>query len=246
MAQDGDGDLPHNSSLQLGRVMDEIPSRPLDQPLAIASLQARIGRCRLCEEHRHIPKAHPITEGRASDRILLIGQAPGHVSVKLNRPFVGQTGRILDSWLVRAGFPQGSLHERIYLSSLTKCDPGKNPRAEGDRQPSTAEIALCRPFLQMELTLLRPDVVILMGSLAIAQFLGDQRLEAVVGRTFESRDIIWRPLWSGHTRARLLPLPHASSMSRWLNAPAHKALLHAALNHLSRWREELLLGLEQA
>jgi uracil-DNA glycosylase family 4 len=218
-----------------------LEARPFNRSEAVAALQTRVHSCRLCQERGHIPRAHPITEGRASDRILLIGQAPGHVAVEHGRPFTGQTGRILEGWLGRAGFPPSSLHERIYLSSLTKCDPGKSPRSAGDRQPSLAEIALCRPHLQAELTLLRPEVIILLGSLAIAQFLGNQRLEDVVGRAFGSRDVVWRPLWPGHARARLLPLPHASRMSRWLNPPAHKALLQEALAHLSLWREEMQL-----
>lgn len=207
----------------------------------IAALQRRVRGCRLCQQRGYIPVAHPIVEGRPGDRILLIGQAPGHVSIEKDRPFSGPAGRVLDAWLVRAGFPPGSLHQRVYLSSLTKCDPGKNPRGGGDRKPSPAEIALCRPYLDAELALLRPAVILLLGSLAIEHFLGKRKLEGVIGRAFGSSDVARRPLWPGHEAARLLPLPHSSGVSRWLNDPAHQALLDQSLALLGRWREELEL-----
>ena len=210
-----------------------------DRAEEIAALQARVRACRLCQEHGYIHAAHPITAGRATDRILLVGQAPGHVSIERDQPFSGPAGRVLDSWLARAGFPVGALHERVYLSSLTKCDPGKNPRGGGDRAPLPAEIALCRPYLDAELTLLRPPVILLLGGLAITRFLGKRRLDEVVGAAFRSDDLVYSPLWPGHEEARLLPLPHSSGVSRWLNDPGRQRLLDAALIHLRGWREVL-------
>ena len=207
----------------------------------VVALQARVRACRLCQEHGYIARAAPITEGRASDRVLLVGQAPGHVSIERDRPFSGPAGRVVDGWLVRAGFPPGSLHERVYLSSLTKCDPGKNPHGGGDRMPSPAEIALCRPYLETELALLQPPIILLLGGLAISAFLGTHRLAEVVGQGYTSADVR-RPLWSGHEATRLLPLPHSSGVSRWLNAPAHQALLTAALDLLNTWRDDLELA----
>ena len=211
----------------------------IDKARAVAALQARVRGCRLCQQHGYIPAAHPITEGRATDRILLVGQAPGRVSIERDRPFSGPAGRVLDGWLVRAGFPAGSLHTQVYLSSLTKCDPGKNPRGGGDRAPSPAEVALCRPYLETELAILRPDVILLLGGLAITHVLGKKRLDEVVGQSYDADDVIFRPLWPGHEGARLLPLPHSSGVSRWLNSPDHQELLAAALGHLARWRVEL-------
>lgn len=196
-----------------------------EQEAAIALLQQRIRSCRLCQEHGYIRVAHPIISGRASDRILVIGQAPGHRSIEKDLPFSGPGGRILQKWLEQAGFPEGYLHNHTYLSSLTRCDPGPNPKGNGDRRPSPQEIALCRPFLEMELQLLRPTVVLLVGTMAIEAFLGKVRLEDVIG-TYQERDGIF-----------FLPLPHPSGVSRWLNDPAHLQLLQQALKILSEWRE---------
>ena len=196
-----------------------------EQEVAIALLQQRIRSCRLCQEHGYIRVAHPIVSGRASNRILVIGQAPGHRSIEKDLPFSGPGGRILQKWLEQAGFPEGYLHNHTYLSSLTRCDPGPNPKGNGDRRPSPQEIALCRPFLEMELQLLRPTVVLLVGTMAIEAFLGKVRLEDVIG-TYQERDGIF-----------FLPLPHPSGVSRWLNGPAHLQLLQQALKILSEWRE---------
>jgi uracil-DNA glycosylase family 4 len=191
---------------------------------AIAALQQRIRTCRLCQEHGYIREAHPIVSGRATDRILVIGQAPGHRSIARDLPFSGPGGRILQKWLEQAGFPPGYLHEHTYLSSLTRCDPGRNPRGNGDRKPSPQEVALCRPYLEAELELLRPKVVLLVGTMAIEAFLGKGRLEEIIG-TFEERDGML-----------LLPLPHPSGVSRWLNDTEHMELLRKALELLDEWR----------
>jgi uracil-DNA glycosylase len=131
----------------------------------------------------------------------------------------------LQKWLEQAGFPPGYLHEHTYLSSLTRCDPGRNPRGNGDRRPSPQEVALCKPYLDAELELLHPRVVLLVGTMAIEAFFGKGRLEDIIG-TFEERDGMF-----------LLPLPHPSGVSRWLNEPEHMELLRKALEILAEWRE---------
>jgi len=204
-----------------------------NRELQIALLQQRILACRLCQEQGYIPLARPLASGRATDRMMVIGQAPGQRSVANGRSFSGPGGRILQKWLEQAGFPPGYLHEHTYLSSLTHCFPGSNPRGNGDRRPSAQEIALCRPFLEAELRLLSPKVVLLVGSMAIETYFGKGRkerregklrLEDIIG-TFEERDAI---LW--------LPLPHPSGVSRWLLDREHQKLHRQALEILSEWR----------
>ncbi len=196
----------------------------IDRAEAIRALQQRILHCRVCEEQGYIPVARPLVGGRPGDRMMVIGQAPGHRSIAKGRSFSGPGGTILQKWLEQAGFPPGYLHEHTYLSSLTRCDPGRNPRGDGDRRPSPAEVALCRPFLDAELQLLQPRVVLLVGTMAIETFFGKVKLEDVIG-TFEERDGIM-----------FLPLPHPSGVSRWLNEPEHLKLHQRALDILAEWR----------
>jgi uracil-DNA glycosylase len=134
-------------------------------------------------------------------------------------PFAGRSGAVLRAWLAQAGIDEARLP---YRSAITKCFPGKNPRGSGDRRPSPAEIALCAPWLEQELALVRPRVLLLLGRLAIDRFWGPAPLEEAVGRV--RRD-------DGRV---LIPLPHPSGASRWLNDPANRARLGRALRLVRR------------
>ena len=163
-------------------------ARAISRQAAIKELQQRIRCCRLCEEYGYIPKAQPLVNGQADDRIMVVGQAPGHRSIAKGRSFSGPGGTILQKWLEQAGFPPDYLHSHVYLSSLTRCDPGRNLRGDGDRRPSPSEIALCKPFLDAELQLLQPEVILLVGTMAIESFFGKVKLEEVIG-TYRERGI---------------------------------------------------------
>jgi len=193
----------------------------------LALLNAEIAPCQRCVVAGHLVHANPIAgaRGRATDRIMLIGQAPGRLSVERALPFGGPGGVVLDQWLTRAGFPANFLRTGIYLTALTRCFPGKHPTGKGDRAPSPPEIALCRPWLDAEFAIVNPAIVLLVGSLAIRAFCGGGPLERSVG-TLQTRD---NRLW--------LPLPHPSGVSRWLNVPSNQRLLTQALELLSDWRE---------
>lgn len=183
--------------------------------------------CRRCEVARLLERANPIRPAVLQDvRMVLIGQAPGPVTDRKGYHFAGPAGSFLEKWLERAGFPPGYFREHVYLTSLTRCFPGKSPSGNGDRVPSRQEITLCRPFLDRELDLLQPGVILLVGKMAIDAFIGKQPLTETVGRVFE-RD-----------HRTYLPLPHASGVSRWLNDPTHRAQLETALEQLSRLRRE--------
>jgi uracil-DNA glycosylase len=187
--------------------------------------------CRRCELAGYLAHANPIRPALLADaRVLLIGQAPGPVTDRKGYHFAGPAGTFLSVWLERAGFPPNYFREHVYLTSLTRCFPGKSPSGNGDRPPSRAEIALCRPFLDREFALIEPKLVLLVGKMAIDAFVGIHPLTDTVGKVFEIE---------GRT---YLPLPHASGVSRWLNDPAHRALLDAALSELSRLRIELALA----
>ena len=192
----------------------------------LAELHDQIRGCEMCVAAGYLTRANTVgaTRGRIGDAVMVVGQAPGHLSVERSIPFAGPGGVILDRWLQQAGFAAGALHREVYLSALTRCDPGKNPRGTGDRKPSPPELALCRPYLLRELELVRPQVILPVGGMAIAAFLGPQRLEDVIGEAFEQNGVL------------LLPLPHPSGVSRWLNDPAHQQLLARALEQLAAWR----------
>jgi uracil-DNA glycosylase len=198
------------------------------QATPLQALSHEVVACRACEVGGYLEHANPIRPGLIDEpRMLLIGQAPGPVTDRKGFHFAGPAGRFLDNWLDRAGFPAGYFRQHVYLTSLTRCFPGKSLAGNGDRPPSRAEIALCRHFLDREFELLQPKVVLLVGKMAIDAFLGKRPLTELVGQSFALEGRIY------------LPLPHASGVSRWLNAPANRALLEQALAELSRLRVEL-------
>src|SRR5262249_62239187 len=93
--------------------------------------------CRECQIAGHLERANPIRPAAiAAPRMMLIGQAPGPVTDRKGYHFAGPAGRILESWLDRAGFPAGYFREHVYLTSLTRCFPGKAAGGNGDRPPS--------------------------------------------------------------------------------------------------------------
>jgi uracil-DNA glycosylase len=186
---------------------------------SLLELHADIRACTRCVAAGYLARAFPIVAGKKSDRVMIVGQAPGAVELTTGLPFSGRAGAELRRWLARAGIDEDHLP---YRTSMTKCFPGKAASGAGDRRPSPAEIALCAPWLEREIALVRPRILLLVGQLAIERFIGKVPLGDVVGTLRREGDRV------------LIPLPHPSGASRWLNQPANRALLDRALRILRR------------
>lgn len=210
-----------------------------DAAAALADLQSAQRACTRCVDDGHIARAHPVFSGHMGQRILLVGQAPGPVEHDQSRPFAGRAGRQLMRWLVRAGFrDEDDVRARVYMTAMTTCFPGRRADGAGDRRPAAAEVSLCAPWLDALLDLLQPRVTLCIGSLALARFMPDRRLDDVVGDAFTAAGA--RVVGAPRRGPVLLPLPHPSGQSRWLNDPARVALLDRALLRLSvliRWAD---------
>ena len=197
----------------------------------IAALQRDQRACRRCVLAGYLERAHPVFSGREGQRILLVGQAPGPFEVDANRPFAARAGRQLMRWMERAGFAgDEDVRDRVYMTAMTTCFPGRRPGGQGDRRPSAREVALCASWLDGVVEMLRPRLIVPVGSLALERFLPHRRLDEVVGRAYTA---------TGETIAALpaatpvlLPLPHPSGQSRWLNDTTQSALLDRALQRL--------------
>ena len=197
----------------------------------IDELQGAHRQCRRCVIAGYLDAAHPVFSGRAGQRILLVGQAPGPVEVDIRRPFAGRAGRQLVRWMMRAGFAgDEDVRARVYMTAMTTCFPGRRPGGQGDRRPSAREVALCAPWLDSLLQLLQPRLVLVVGSLALERFLPQRRLDEVVGGAYTARGALVEG--SPPEAPVLLPLPHPSGQSRWLNDAAQSALLDGALRRL--------------
>ena len=126
-------------------------------------------------------------------------------------------------WFERGGFAgDEDVRRRVYMTSMTTCFPGRTPDGRGDRRPGAREVALCSGWLDGVLALLRPRLVLPIGTLALARFLPGRGLEAAVGRLFDASGA---EAEVGDRAPLLLPLPHPSGQSRWLNDSAHIARL---------------------
>ena len=169
-------------------------------------------------------------EARPGARLMLIGQAPSAAALQASRPFAGPGGRRLDEWFGWAGLDHVAWRREVYITAMTRCFPGPHPRGKGDRKPSRAEMARCRPWLDRQLTLLDPVLVILVGGLAITSFLGPLTLDAAVG------GLIAR----GHPARLYLPWPHPSGVSTWLNDPARVERVRRSAAVLRQWLTENL------
>lgn len=85
--------------------------------------------CTRCVAAGFLTTAHPIFRGDAGQRVMIVGQAPGIRANDLDVPWSGPSGVMLRGWMARAGFPEEVFFETWYLTSLTKCYPGKAPAA---------------------------------------------------------------------------------------------------------------------
>lgn len=200
----------------------------------VVELNRHIRACRRChlagylDERESVPIARDPDDGSPLPRILLVGQAPGLRATNENKPFAGIAGDKLRAWFEMGGIPHEDFWRKIHFSAVTKCYPGRLPGARGDRVPTPEERRLCRPWLDAQLELLQPDIVLLIGLLAIQTFLGRvPSLSAVVG-TAQVLDGV-----------RYLPLPHPSGVSRWLNEPDNIRAVERSMAILSGWVQEL-------
>ncbi|MBN1139848.1 MAG: uracil-DNA glycosylase [Anaerolineae bacterium] len=183
-----------------------------------AALEADMRACRRCLEAGYAVTPGAVFSGPAPAPLMLVGQAPGITEAQVGRPFNASSGRRLFQWLAEAGFDEAAFRASYHMTAVTKCYPGRHPRGKGDRKPSRAEQRLCRPFLDRELALVKPRLLLAVGGLAIETLQGRPiRLEEAVGHLFEV-DGRW-----------LLPLPHPSGASLWTNLPENQARLRRAL-----------------
>ena len=172
---------------------------------------------------RRCPQMHPavVSGGPVASKVILVGQAPGDKEPVLGRPFAWTAGKTLFGWFEQtAGLTEPEFRSSVYMAAVCRCFPGKKPIG-GDRVPSPEEIENCSSWLTRELEILKPELIIPVGKLAIAQFLPLQKLDQIVGRKF-------RAVHSGQ-EFDLIPLPHPSGASPWHRVEPGKSLLRTAL-----------------
>ena len=195
-------------------------SPPVHVPVDLLQHQQALRQCSLCPQ-----MIGPVITGEAVlSPVMSIGQAPGIHEAKVMRPFGWTAGKTLFKWFEGIGLDEAAFRQRIYMAAVCRCFPGKNPKG-GDRVPSADEVANCSHWLSAEIRLLRPQLIILIGKLAINQFMEAKKLDEVVGKChstlIEGREV------------DLLPLPHPSGLSTWPRTEPGKTLLQDALQAMA-------------
>jgi uracil-DNA glycosylase len=184
---------------------------------SLASLQRDNSACRACAEAGYPLESLPVFEGGAGQQAMILGQAPGIVEGVERRPWRGRAGQTLRRWLE---LDEERFYETFYCCSVTRCYPGRHPSGRGDRPPTGPELELCRFWLDWELRLVRPRLIVPVGGLAIRRVLGLTGLADCIGSRFELGDAV------------AVPLPHPSGASGWLNSSENRKRLEEALELL--------------
>jgi uracil-DNA glycosylase len=181
---------------------------------SLPSLQRDTSRCRACVEAGFPLESLPVRAPLHEQRAYMYGQAPGIVEGEERLPWRGRAGQTLRRWLQ---MDEEAFYAAFYCASVTRCYPGRAPSGRGDRTPAPREQDLCQFWRDWELELLRPQVIVPVGGLAIKRLLGLGDMTACIGCVFD---------WNG---VPVIPLPHPSGASSWPNVAANKVRLEAAL-----------------
>jgi uracil-DNA glycosylase len=180
---------------------------------SLRSLQRDNRVCRACLEAGFPIESLPVAQPYEGQRAYMLGQAPGIVEGEERRPWRGRAGRSLRRWLE---LDEDEFYAAFYCASVTRCYPGRPASGRGDRTPTPREQDLCSFWREWELELIRPRLVVPVGGLAARRLLGLKSVSEFVGRRYAYGDAV------------VIPLPHPSGASAWLNSPANRQLVAQA------------------
>lgn len=170
---------------------NEAAAAPASDLTGLAASAAQCTRCRLSEGRKKVV----FGEGAANARILFVGEGPGAEEDRTGRPFVGQAGGLLDKMILAMGFSR----QETYIANVVKCRP------PGNRDPREDEIAACSAFLDRQIELIQPEVIVALGRFAANRLTGtDKPLGAIRGRWSHYRGV---PLLATYHPAYLLRNP---------------------------------------
>ena len=163
----------------------------------LKELYRRIASCPDCDLCRNRTHAVP-GEGPEDAEIMFVGEGPGFYEDQQARPFVGPAGRYLEELLASIGLRR----EQVYIANVIKCRPPNN------RDPLPAEIEACRKYLQRQIELIKPRLIVTLGRYSLAWFFPKEAIGKVHGQLKGKDDLHVLPMY--HPAAAL----HAANMRR--------------------------------
>jgi len=164
---------------------------------ALRELYEQIALCQQCEIAKYRTKVVP-GEGAEDADILFIGEAPGWHEDQQGRPFVGPAGLYLDELLSSINFKR----EQVYIANVIKCRP------QGNRDPLPTEIRNCREWLERQIELIRPKMIVTLGRYSMAMFFPGKSISKIHGTAQKRDDVIYYAMY--HPAAAL----HQQSLRR--------------------------------
>jgi len=168
---------------------------------ALSELYEEIALCRQCEIAKHRTKVVP-GEGAEDASILFIGEAPGWHEDQQGRPFVGPAGLYLDKLLASINLRRGE----VYIANVIKCRPPEN------RDPLPSEIHNCRKWLDRQIELIHPRMIVTLGRYSMAMFFPDKSISKIHGTAQKRGDVIYYAMY--HPAAAL----HQQSLRQAIEA----------------------------
>jgi uracil-DNA glycosylase len=195
---------------------------------ALVQLKRHVTRLRACDACPDM--IGPVVTGNpVMSPIMLIGQAPGVREGPAGKPFAWTAGKTMFGWFSFLGLPEQAFRERIYMAAVCRCFPGK-AKGGGDRVPSDEEVQRCSKHIAREVQILRPQLVIPVGKLAIEQLVPEmEKLVDIVG----VQQRVSLPRLPDH-EFDMIALPHPSGASTWHRTEPGKTLLVRALSLISQ------------
>ncbi|WP_019625559.1 uracil-DNA glycosylase family protein [Thioalkalivibrio sp. ALJT] len=193
-----DAPVPPVSGSVVSDAVDEAPQVAVDsvQVLDWEGLESRVGACTACSELARERTRTVFGVGDRRARWLLIGEAPGAEEDRRGEPFVGRAGQLLDNMLQALGLDRT---RDVFIANVLKCRP------PGNRDPKPEEVRTCRGFLDRQIELIQPEVIVALGRIAAHELLeSDVPLGRLRGREHRYRG---RPLIATYHPAYLLRKP---------------------------------------
>ena len=151
---------------------------------ALDELEAEVRNCTACPLHKGRTHAVP-GAGPIDARIMFIGEAPGFHEDQQGLPFVGAAGQFLNELLVQVDIDR----ESVYITNVIKCRP------PGNRDPKIEEVETCKPFLDRQIALIDPKVVVTLGRHSMARAFPDEKISMVHGEARKVGDQIYLPMY---------------------------------------------------
>ncbi|MGC9393805.1 MAG: uracil-DNA glycosylase family protein [Anaerolineae bacterium] len=151
---------------------------------ALEDIHAQVRACTRCP--LHVGRTHAVPgDGPVNATLMFIGEAPGFHEDQQGIPFVGAAGRFLNELLQKAGIDRGT----VYITNVIKCRP------PGNRDPLIEEVAMCTPFLEQQIEIISPQVIVTLGRHSMNRAFPDEKISIVHGQPRKVNNRVYFPMY---------------------------------------------------